>query len=98
MRTSSLYVLFLILPLCTQSRAAPFQDWTVDCDNIKGCIALGFESEAEQSDNGFIHVERAGGPGGRTKIRLILSVEDAKGTISLRLTADGEPIEAVRLR
>jgi Protein of unknown function (DUF1176) len=94
--TSNLYALFLILPLCAPARAADFQDWTVDCDNVKGCIALGFESEAEQTDNGFIGVERAGGPGGRAEIRLILSVKDAKGTVSLRLTADGEPIEGVR--
>jgi hypothetical protein len=42
MRTFNLYALFLILPLCAQARAADFQDWTVDCDNVKGCIALGF--------------------------------------------------------
>jgi hypothetical protein len=51
-------------------------------------------AQLEATDD-FIHVERAGGPGGRAKIRLILGVEDAKGTVSLRLTADGEPIAGV---
>jgi Protein of unknown function (DUF1176) len=86
--------LFLILPHCAQARAADFQDWTVDCDNVKGCTAFGFGSEVD-ARNGFIHVERAGGPGGRAKIRLILYGPSGKGTVSLRLTADGEPIAGV---
>lgn len=96
MRTSILYALFLILPLCTHAHGADFKDWTVDCDNVKGCIALGFKPDPTMDPESLIHVERAGGPGGRVKIRLILSVKDAKGTVSLRLTADGEPIAGVR--
>jgi Protein of unknown function (DUF1176) len=100
MRTSNLYALFLILPLCMQAQAADFKDWTVDCDNVKGCIALGFvskanQSELDQSGASFIHVERAGGPDGQAIIRLILFEREPQKTVSLRLMADGEPIAGV---
>lgn len=52
-------------------------------------------SEGERGDDSFIHVERAGGPDGRAIIRLILYGLDAKRTVTLRLTADGEPITGV---
>jgi hypothetical protein len=94
MRISSLFVLVLIFPFCAPARAADFRDWTVGCDNIKGCTAIGFAREG-QDGGGFIRVERAGGPDGQPKIRLFLYPEDAKKESALRLTADGAPIAGV---
>lgn len=94
MRIDKSFALVLILPLCASARAADFRDWTVGCDNVKGCAAIGFADE-EQEGNGFIRVERAGGPDGPTNIRLFLYADDAKQGAALRLTADGAPIEGV---
>lgn len=94
MRISGLVALGLAFSFGAPARAADFREWTVGCDNIKDCTAIGFPPE-DQDGGGFIRVERAGGPDGRAKIRLFLYAEEAKKGASLRLTADGAPIAGV---
>jgi hypothetical protein len=94
MRIYGLFALLLVIHFCTPASASNFRDWTVGCDNIKGCTAIGFPQE-DQDGSGSIRVERAGGPDARPKIRLFLYAAEAKNGPSLRLTADGAPIAGV---
>ena len=93
-RICSLFALALVSLLCAPARAADFRDWTVGCDNIKGCIAIGFAGE-DQEEAGFIRVARPAGPDAKTMIGLFLYMPDAAKAPALRLTADGAPIEGV---
>jgi hypothetical protein len=94
MRISGLIALVLGFSFGAPARAADFRDWTVGCDNIRGCTAIGFPPE-DQDGGGYVRIERPGGPDGQAKIRLFLYAEEAKKGASLRLTADGAPIAGV---
>ena len=72
-----------------QSAYAPssktFKDWEVGCDNLRGCVAMGFLRD--ESANGYIRVSLAGGPNAKPEIKLII---DGDEIADMRvLTPDG---------
>jgi hypothetical protein len=94
MRASNLFAVILFLLFCVPVHATDFYDWSVGCDNVRGCTALGFALQGQDGE-GFIRLERAGGSDSAGNVSLTLFVEGATGTASLRLTIDGKPIEGV---
>jgi hypothetical protein len=81
----------LFLLSCKLVSAKDFADWTVECDNLRGCSAFGFPSEGKEP-NGFIRIERAGGQQSPAEVSMTIFVDGAAGTAPLSLKMDGMPI------
>lgn len=92
------FLVFAILsdvPLaCTMASAKDFAEWTVECDNLRECSAFGFPAEG-QEPNGFIRIDRAGGPQSPAEVSIAVFVDGATGTAPLTLKIDAKPIEGV---
>jgi hypothetical protein len=87
-------VLGLFLLSCDLASAKDFADWTVGCDNTRSCSAFGFPAEG-QEPNGFIRIERAGGPQSPVEVSITIFVDGAIGTAPLSLKIDGKAIQGV---
>jgi hypothetical protein len=64
-----------------------FKDWTVACDNVRRCTAVGMREE--EADSLVAVIERAAGPGGAMRIVLTGPDLDADS----RLLVDGHALE-----
>lgn len=90
-----LFAIFLVaFPPALQ--AQEFGDWTVQCDNLRGCAAFGFP--AENADINGVIAFRRDGDAQDAKAEVSLFVDGAKETAPLTLTIDGKPIEGVATR
>jgi hypothetical protein len=64
-----------------------FKDWTVACDNVRHCTAVGMREE--EADSLVAVIERAGGPGGA--VRVVLTGPDLDA--DSRLLVDGRELD-----
>ena len=71
----ALFVL-LSMPLAAQAQSySTYGDWTIACDNVRACTAIGFT--AENQSNGFVKITR-GGNGTATPIVKLVVVSEGR--------------------
>ncbi|WP_187148700.1 DUF1176 domain-containing protein [Methylocella silvestris] len=65
-----------------------FKDWTVGCDNLRNCVALGLSSESDMS-GAYLKISRAGAADARPSLSVTLMAEPKSKAPALRLQFDG---------
>ncbi|WP_180982533.1 DUF1176 domain-containing protein [Methylocella silvestris] len=65
-----------------------FKDWTVGCDNLRNCVALGLSSEADMS-GAYVKISRTGAAEARPSVSVTLIADLKSKAPGLRLQFDG---------
>ena len=87
MRRFALLALACGLALHEPSRAAEggatagFRNWSVACDNVRACTAIGFAENAGAEAGPHIYITREAGAGARAEVEIGLGYSDAMGAL-----------------